>query len=229
MKPKIIRPVAILILFTGAFCNTKAQVTAQDGRTYKTVKIGNQTWMAENLNVSTYRNGDSIPQFQENGKKMTFKMNVGWTSASKGAWCYYETQGVIDTTYGKLYNWFVVNDPRGLAPEGWHVASAEEWKQLCDTLGGRNIAGKKMKSTNGWKKDGNGTNESGFEAFPAGARYDNGRFGERGEGGVWWSSTKFLGMIAYYFAISYKFDKLLFSFVHKSPALNGYSIRCVKD
>ncbi len=189
MKQKARLSGIIAIIFIVAFCKVKAQVTAQDDRTYKTVKIGNQIWMAENLNVSTYRNFDSIPQFQENGKKMTFKMNVGWISASKGAWCYYETQDVIDTTYGKLYNWFVVNDSRGLAPEGWHIPSAEEWKQLCDILGGRNIAGKKMKSANGWKNDGNGTNESGFEAFAAGVRNEHGRFDESSEGAVWWSST----------------------------------------
>ena len=124
MKQKIILSSVAAILFVFASDSAIAQVSAQDGRTYKTVKIGTQIWMAENLNVSTYRNGDSILYKQENGKKPKFKLNIGWQSMNKGAWCYYETEKGIDTTYGKFYNWFAVNDSRGLAPEGWHVPTS---------------------------------------------------------------------------------------------------------
>jgi uncharacterized protein (TIGR02145 family) len=234
MKPKIIRPVAILILFTWAFCNTKAQVTAQDGRTYKTIKIGNQEWMAENLNVSTYRNGDSIPHMQEKGKKMTFKMNVGWLTANKGAWCYYETENGIDTTYGKLYNWFVVNDSRELAPKGWHVPTSEDWKQLGEALGGKDSAGSKMKSTYGWEENGNGTNESGFEGFPGGLRggEEGGKFFGKGLVSYWWTSTRVVGAFAYYCWLSYSSNT--FNYKHNMSNNNakgfiGLSVRCVKD
>ena len=85
--------------------HTNAQVAAQDGKDYKTVKIGRQIWMAENLNVSTYRNGDSIPQVQD--PKV-------WSNLKTGAWCYYEGNEKLGGKYGKLYNWYAVTDPRGL-------------------------------------------------------------------------------------------------------------------
>ena len=122
--------------------NNTNQVT-QIG-SYKSVKIGNQTWMAENLNVSTFRNGDPIPEA---------KTDEEWKRAGENqqpAWCYYENDPKNGQKYGKLYNWYAVNDPRGLAPEGWHVSTNIEWKNLADFQGGRWDAGKKMKSTSGW-------------------------------------------------------------------------------
>lgn len=216
----------VLIIF---WAKTQAQVTAQDERTYKTVQIGSQIWMAENLDVSTYSNGDSILYMQDKGKN-GLKSNVGWQTMNKGAWCYYENENGIDTTYGRLYNWFAVNDPRGLAPKGWHIPTLEEWKQLREALGGKDEAGLKLKSTTGWKKNGNGTNESGFNGFPAGLRYEErGIFGERGDVAVWWSSTKFTGMIAYYSVLSYRENKFGVDFFIKKVGRAGMSIRCIKD
>jgi TolA-binding protein len=120
--------------------NTANQVT-QTG-SYKSVKIGTQTWMAENLNVSTFRNGDPI---------MEAKTNEEWEKAGKEgkpAWCNYENDPKNGAKYGKLYNWYAVNDPRGLAPAGWHVPSDAEWTTLGDQLGDE--ASNKMKSTSGW-------------------------------------------------------------------------------
>lgn len=111
---------------------------------YKSVKIGTQTWMTENLNVSNFRNGDPIPEA---------KTNEEWESArkeGKPAWCYFENDPKNGAKYGKLYNWYAVNDSRGLAPEGWHVPSDEEWWVLNDYLGGSTLVGAKMKSTSGW-------------------------------------------------------------------------------
>lgn len=233
MKPSFnVRPVAILILFTVAFCNTKAQVTAQDGRTYKTIKIGNQEWMAENLNVSTYRNGDSILYKQEKGKKNGFKTNVGWQTMTKGAWCYYETENGIDTTYGKLYNWYAVNDSREIAPLGWHIPTSAEWKELGEFLGGKDTAGHKLKSITGWEENGNGTNESGFDGFPGGARSEIGVFSGKGQSAYWWTSTRVMGAFAYYCSLLYLNNT--FNYKHNMSNNNcvgifGFSVRCIKD
>ena len=145
------------------------------------IKIGSQTWTTKNLEVTKYRNGDKIPQVK-NKKK--------WAKLTTGAWCYYENKTAKGTTYGKLYNWFAVNDPRGLAPKGYHIPTDAEWTILTDYLGGDTIAGTKMKSTSGWDNNGNGTNTSGFAGLPGGYRHDNGSFSNIGANGNWWSSSE---------------------------------------
>jgi uncharacterized protein (TIGR02145 family) len=115
------------------------------GRQYKTVVIGSQTWMAENLNVSTFRNGDIIPEA---------KTKEDWEQAGKNkqpAWCYYNNDPTNSAKFGILYNWYAVNDPRGLAPVGFHIPTDAEWDTLVTFLGGEDVAGKKMKSTSGWE------------------------------------------------------------------------------
>jgi uncharacterized protein (TIGR02145 family) len=110
----------------------------------QTVTIGKQEWMTENLNVDKFRNGDPIPEAKTNGE---------WELASKNkqpAWCYYNNDPQYGAKYGKLYNWYAVTDPRGLAPVGYHVPSDAEWTKLTDFLGGESVAGEKMKSTSGW-------------------------------------------------------------------------------
>ena len=127
---------------------------------YKSIKIDNQVWMAENLNVGNFRNGDPIPEA---------KTDEEWVSAGKEgkpAWCYYENKIENGVKYGKLYNWYAINDPRGLAPKGWHVPTDTEWRQVTLFLGGEDAAGTKMKSPAGWTHDGNGTNVSGFSGLP---------------------------------------------------------------
>jgi len=124
----------------------------------KSVKIDNQVWMAENLNVGNFRNGDPVPEARTEEE---------WERAGKEgkpAWCYYENKIENGVLYGKLYNWYAVTDPRGLAPPGWHVPTDAEWRQVTLFLGGEDAAGTKMKSPSGWTHDGNGTNVSGFRA-----------------------------------------------------------------
>ena len=114
------------------------------GQTIKQVKIGTQTWMGQNLNVDRFRNGDPIPEA---------KTNEEWQKAIENkqpAWCYYGNSVANGVKYGKLYNWFAVNDPRGLAPAGWHVPTKDEWFILINYLGGYKIAGTKLKSTSGY-------------------------------------------------------------------------------
>ena len=109
------------------------------------VKIGTQTWTSKNLDVSTFRNGEQIPEA---------KSKEEWSIASQNqtaAFCYYEFDSKNGKVYGKLYNWYAVNDSRGLAPKGYHVPSDAEWTILTEFLGGRDIAGKKMKSRDEWK------------------------------------------------------------------------------
>jgi len=132
MKKTIIPVMISLFLFS---CGNSA--IAQQ------IKIGAQTWAAKNLDVSSFRNGDAITEA---------KTTAEWTAAGeqgKPAWCYYENDPANGAKYGKLYNWYAVNDPRVLAPKGWHMPSDEEWTILTDYLGGENGAGTKMKSSNG--------------------------------------------------------------------------------
>ena len=145
------------------------------------IKIGDQTWTSKNLDVSTYRNGDVIPQVQNEEE---------WSKLTTGAWCYYENETANGTTYGKLYNGFAVKDARGLAPKGYHIPTDAEWTILTDNLGDE--AGTKMKSTSGWDDDGyDGTNSSGFAGLPGGWRYKDGVFNWIGGYGYWWSSSEF--------------------------------------
>lgn len=150
------------------------------------LKIGDQIWSVKNLDVDTFRNGDPIPhaatdeQWEEAGENGT------------PAWCYYDNDPANGETYGKLYNWYAVNDPRGLAPEGWHIPSDDEWEILIDHLGGKDVAGTKMKSTSGWASNGNGTNESGFSGLPGGYRtFACAEFLDVSEYGAWWSSAEY--------------------------------------
>ena len=115
---------------------------------YESVRIGNQEWMTRNLDVDRFRNGDMI-QHAESNKE--------WKKAGENgqpAWCYYDNDPENGKKYGKLYNWFTVNDPRGLAPEGWHITSQKDWTILVEFLGGYEIAGHKMKSVNDWEEEG---------------------------------------------------------------------------
>jgi len=142
------------------------------------IKIGTQTWTSKNLDVETYRNGDEIPQVKDKEE---------WANLSTGAWCYYENETANGKKYGKLYNWYAVNDPRGLAPKGYHIPTDAEWTILTENLGDE--GGKKMKSTSGWDNHANGTNTSGFAGLPGGYRASKGGFHLIGAHGDWWSSS----------------------------------------
>jgi len=175
------------------------QITDIDGNTYKTVVIGKQGWMAENLNVSKYRNSDPIPQVQDEDE---------WAELTTGAWCYYENETENGKIYGKLYNWYAVNDPRSLAPKGWHIPNIDEWGILIDYLGGEDVIGGKMKEsgTTHWNSPNtDATNESGFTALPGGSRDSlDGIFNHIGYYGLWWSSTESYTLHAYYRRLAYQ-------------------------
>lgn len=190
------------------------------------VSIGSQIWMTKNLNVSRYRNGDPIPQVTN---------ITQWASLTTGAWCYYDNDPVNGRIYGKLYNWYAVNDPRGLAPQGYHVPSDAEWTTLTAFLGFADVAGGKMKATGTleagtslWKSpNASATNSSGFSALPGGYIADNGsgsflinRYG------YWWSTTEFGSLRAIARILNYTNGSITTLEFFKD---NGFSVRCIKD
>ena len=184
------------------------------------VNIGNQTWMKKNLNVTTYRNGDPIPEVKDSKE---------WAKLITGAWCHYNNDPANDVIYGKLYNWYAVNDPRGLAPKGWHVPGDDEWTILTTYLGGTDIAGSKMKETGTkhWTDvEGIVTNSSGFTSLPGGSRDQEGAFSDIGEVAYLWSSTQSETNGAWYRYIL-GWDGA----IHREAPYkqDGFSIRCIKD
>jgi uncharacterized protein (TIGR02145 family) len=185
-----------------------------------TITIGTQKWMDKNLEVVTYRNGDVIPQVTD--------INA-WMNLTTGAWCYYNNDPANGVIYGKLYNWYAVNDPRGLAPQGFHIPTKAEWTTLSNFLGGAASAGGKMKTTGftRWTSPNtNATNESGFAGLPGGGNYGGG-FYDVGIYGWWWSATGETGSNnAFNSLLSYKSG---FLFDGSSTMTHGYSVRCLRD
>jgi uncharacterized protein (TIGR02145 family) len=195
-------------------------VTDIDGNTYLPVTICNQTWTKKNLNVSHYRNGDEIPQVTD---------PTQWANLTTGAWCYYDNDALNGLVYGKLYNWYAVNDPRGLAPQGWHIPTNIEWTTLSTCLGGEAIAGGKMKEigSSHWSVPNIGaTNESGFMALPGGYRYNYGAPYSIGFNSYWWSSTEFDSTNSWLRAINY--NNIYLSAGNHLKQF-GFSVRCVKN
>ena len=194
-----------------------SQVTDKDGNEYKTVTIGSKEWTAENLKVEHYRNGDLIPQVQDEKE---------WKKLTTGAWCYYENKTENGATYGKLYNWYAVNDSRGLAPEGWHVPSDAEWKELEEYLGEKDVAGGKMKATELWMSPNKeATNESGFTGLPGGY-FEEGKFKLIEKYGCFWSSTEVTTIGAWCRVLKNNIPDIQRDNNHKR---NGLSVRCVKE
>ena len=180
-------------------------------------------WLDRNLDVSRYRNGDLIPEVQDPNE---------WRYLKSGAWCYYNNDPIYGAIYGKLYNWYAVNDPRGLAPDGYHIPSDFEWSIITAYLGGDFVAGDKMKETgiDHWHSPNErATNESGFTGLPGGIRNYNGDFFNINFSGNWWSSSKNLDIPnwAYSSYIDYDFS---IAFINKNTDKpNGLSVRCIKD
>ena len=209
----------LLLLLISGF-NSQAQVTDIDGNSYDTIRIGTQTWMAENLNVSRFRNGDII---------FEAKTTEDWIKAGENqqpAWCYYDFNPNNGDMYGKLYNWHAVNDSRGIAKEGWHVPSDEEWSMLTDYLGGEDVAGRKMKSISGWPENGNGTNESGFSGLPGGILSHLGTFDDIGVFASYWLIPDGYSSFAWNRYLYYDSDSATGTFYNLG---RGFSVRCVKD
>ncbi|MBL7759896.1 MAG: fibrobacter succinogenes major paralogous domain-containing protein [Sediminibacterium sp.] len=212
--------ITLLSIFLAFVTLLQAQVKDKSGNSYKTVKIGAQTWMAQNLNTSHFRNGDPIPEA---------KSDAAWEKAGtegKPAWCYYEYNAENGPVYGKLYNWYAVNDSRGLAPAGCHVPTNAEWDLLAKQLGGFAAATRKLKSASGWSNDLNGSNESGFNGLPGGILNTEILFTELGYYGYWWSSTEEDKEVALNRNLAEDQSTFEKATVYKK---NGLSVRCLKN
>lgn len=241
MKIRMLLPVLLLLFVTG--CKKEIATAPElmenargsgggilygsmrdiDGNVYKTVKIGTQTWMAENLKVIRYRNGASIQNIQD---------NTSWGNARTGAWCYYDNDAAYNNIYGKMYNGYATQDVRGLAPKGWHIPTLTEWQTLKTYLGDNNDAGQ-LKATILWGPQNVGaTNSTGFSALPGGVRGSYGQCINVGSYGYWHTSTLWTG------DPGNSIDPIWFvSMSHELGGVSrdvtsqmiGYSVRCVKD
>lgn len=206
-------------------------VTDIDGNVYQTVTIGNRVWMAENLKVTHYRNGDPIPHVTD---------GITWGGLGTGAYCEYNNNPANVATYGILYNWYAVDDSRNIAPAGWHVPSDEELKQLelylgmsqaeADSDGARGTdEGGKLKETGTthWDSPNEGaTNESGFTAVPGGYRLSTGYCFGMGGGAYFWSSTELDSFNAWDRSLIYLDSQVSRESFSKRF---GFSVRCVRD
>ena len=199
-----------------------------DGHTYEAVEIGDQCWFAENLRTTVYADNSSIPEVTGSS---------AWTDLSTGARCDYNNDATNVASYGRMYNWYAVDNASGLCPSGWHVPTDGEWMVLEMELGmSESVAnstgwrgtdeGTQLKSTSGWSGGGNGTDDFGFSALPGGYR-DNGSgyFGDAGYYGGWWSSSPSGG------------NAWSRSLLHSDPYIDrgsgyprsGFSVRCLRD
>ena len=200
------------------------------GYDYATVLIGDQCWFAENLRNEYYENGDAIPSNLSDSD---------WDNTTSGAVTVYGEDAGCDNyspdidscdpaqslnEFGRLYNWYAVDDARGLCPSGWHIPSDGEWTVMTDHLGGESIAGGQMKTDYGWYDGGDGTNSSGFSGLPGGYHY-SGFFDLAGNFGFWWSSSPD-GSDAWSRSLDYYVE-----YVYRDlydPEF-GFSVRCIKD
>ncbi len=197
-------------------------VTDEDGNTYRTVKIGTQTWMAENLKTTRLNNGKPIPQVTDGDK---------WSNLTVPGYCWYNNDPEIfnyKAVYGALYNYFAVETGR-LCPSGWHVPTEAEWYTMITFLGIYEAGGKlKEAGFNHWRRPNAGaTNESGFTALPGGNRFTGGgRFSSIGNSGYWWSTFDPRTSLVWEIIIYADYQA-----IHSPVATkeNGYSVRCVKD
>jgi uncharacterized protein (TIGR02145 family) len=182
--------------------------------------------MLKNLDVDKYRNGDPIPQVTD---------NTQWVNLKTGAWCYYNNDPTNGAIYGKLYNWYAINDQRGLAPSGWHIPTKAEYTTLGDCLGGSLVAGDKLKETGTahWLGFNIGaTNSSGFTALPGGLRlgfsgsFNNGTFSGINNEGRWWTSSWYDNDWSWFHNL---YGAASNSYVDYFSKDAGFSVRCVKD
>lgn len=192
MKRTLFLSIALVIAINLNAQQTGIFTDPRDGKTYKTVKIGNQVWMAENMNYTT----------------------------SSGSWCY-DNNSSNCNKYGRLYDW---ETAKNACPSGWHLQSEAEWNTLTNFMG--SDAGKKLKSTSGWKSNGNGTDAYGFTALPGGRRNGSGTFDGGGDGGYWWISTELTTNYAWSRALSNTHGDVSMGFHYPQ---DGLSVRCLRD
>lgn len=208
-----------------------------DGNGYDTVNIHGQTWLVQNLRVKHYRNGNPIRNLKDSASWIDTYLDAQ-NKRDSGAWCHYDNKPAYeDIGYGALYNFYAVQDPRGLSPEGWHVATKADWDSLIAHLGGKAVAGDSLKSTTTWSNPHtNATNSSGFTALPAGIRDIKANFHDLTLQTIYWSSTKYYTRIGTVVVDQYAI-RSIDSFINinsgiigpENPLSTGLSVRCVKN
>lgn len=205
------------LVLAGCRTNTVKDI---EGNSYKTITIGSQVWMAENLKTNKYNDGTEIPMISDND---------AWAKLTTPAYSWYNNDSTQNrNTYGALYNWYVINTNK-LCPSGWHVPADSEWHTMLISLEEPGMAGGKLKEagTIHWKiPNSGGTNKSGFTALPGGYRSIDGIFNFIGVSGYWWTSTEYDNPSALFYNLRYKYS-LVYKF--RSEKFCGFSVRCVKD
>ncbi len=194
-------------------------LTDVEGNKYKTVKIGNQTWMKENLRTTHFADGSPINYVRE---------NADWIGLNTPAAVWYNHDSAAAKTSGALYNWFAASSGK-LCPAGWHVPRIQDWDTLVQYLGGDSIAGDKLKSQTGWMASNSAqpSDLAHFTALPTGWRQQNGLFIEQGRRSTFWTNMQY-GSPLYGFYYSMDANRKGF-WRSYSPAINGHSVRCIKD
>jgi len=206
-------------LFTSSCGGTVKDI---DGNVYKTVKIGNQRWMAENLRVTKFSNGDPIETTEDKNQDISeiFEPKLQWFAGGNENY---------PESYGRLYTWYVVTDSRNICPKGWRVITDKEWSKLSNYFGGPATAGGALKEAGAenWQSPNtSATNGSGFTALAAGGRSSKGAFGGVGYYGAWWSPTNISDEAAPYWHLYYNTAAVKKTDYHKNSA---FSVRCVRD
>ena len=227
---KSVSEIYILLVFSVLLISCdNSKVEDIDGRVYKTVKIGNQIWMTENLSVTKFRNGDPINEAKTSSEFKEFcgqhkPAFVSYLSITK------------EKAYGKYYNWYAIKDPRGLAPEGWVIPSEQNWNELFEFIGGKSAAGAYLKSKTGWNDNGNGLDKYGFAMMPGGEVFtfyrDGLAFIDVGEYGYWWASdSTCIGISGKSDGIAYcEVPVSYFTFDYNSTYSEaGKTVRCIKN
>jgi uncharacterized protein (TIGR02145 family) len=225
----------VLIADTVIFVDTVAvppdAVADVEGTIYPTVVINSQRWMAENLRTHHYSNGDPVPYVPD---------LTQWAGLTTGAWSHYDADAAYDGLFGKLYNWYAVNDPRNVCPTGWHVPTDEDWMDLEEAMGvpvpdldnngmrgAAANAGGQLKATALWTSPNLGANDSiGFSAYPGGFRSTSGTFGELQYRGYWWSASEQSATDAWMRGLWWNDTGIYRVYV---PKTTGGSVRCVED
>jgi uncharacterized protein (TIGR02145 family) len=216
---------SLIFILVTPFCMGLTGLQAQtvkdaDGNVYKTVTIGAQLWMAENLKTTKYNDGTDIPLVPD---------DQAWGASTAPAFCWYNKDAAANKNkFGALYNWYTVSTNK-LCPKSWHVATDPEWTNLTTFLGGENVAGGKLREagTTHWEKPNNGaTNGSGFTTLPGGYRNNHGAFANVGFFGFWWTATENVPTASWCRTMGCASVDVLRIFSLKK---NGYSVRCIKD
>ena len=207
------------IKITTKDASTESTVTDFDGNVYHTKVIGNQIWMVENLKTTKYRDGTIIPNISD---------ATTWSGLTSGAYCYINNDNSTVNSFGLLYNWYAVNNSKNLAPTGWHVATNTDWNTLITSLGGKSVAGGKLKEAGfmNWLDPNTGaTNESGFSGVASGFRSND--FWDHGYSASWWTSTEYSTVYSCFRQVHY--DSLNIGYFDLWTKYIGLSVRCVKD